>query len=797
MAPERLKGRGATAQSDLWSLGLSFATAVLGDDFLKHADSQFAQLDVASSVKRTLARVTTISEDFKKFLHLCLSKHPAHRPALRELMGHPFLDRRHGWQAKCPEVAVAVRDRKRLHGLNSGDADAMSTEEVLDRLCRVRAEMNLVDSSFDPGTAADLAAELGVTAPFLVRNVHRRTLEFIRQHGGSGSGSGSGAGGGISDSGGENEGEAGGDGGTRETASAGIASASARRRRRRSHDGRTAGNHDRDSGGGEERRRSGERRDGGRSPPPPPPPPPPLPPVPPEGCTASAMEVVPTATADDVSSECSSRSNAFPLVTPRNRPTTAGGSTGTAGFGGPSGGGRSVTASSRRSRRRAMEMTSAVKLTPHKRRGEKKASQTKRNGSRCAAGGPRRSGRRRERERHATAGAGAGAGAVACDDAEPGDPSPEAPKEDPRPAEGMAPAERVAPAEGDAPAEGEAPVDGAGTETAEGAPAPEAAASAPRRHSKERSSRSPTAATASSSTASVGGGGGASDYAQGEPGFTTDVAARRRSWQRKSKKDNKSRASSSRTLTGGTDRRARTMRDVFELADEMKAQIAVRDRVHRLRVYPDCFSGREAVQWMLDGSHASTVKEAENLGNEMMKASVFQHILNSHVFEDSSVFYQFTDGETPPPPSRGGRRVRQIVRAFGGSVARRLVHSSGGGGNGGGGGGGGGGGTSSAVGGSGGGPASGHGAGVEAAQGTPADRVQGGERRRGDVAHPAAVNRTSFSRGGTAQLQQQQDLSRPGDRNSKIKRRSRGRGSVPLHRFSSSVSTLTVPETPY
>ncbi|CAN0500576.1 unnamed protein product, partial [Ectocarpus sp. 8 AP-2014] len=91
------------------------------------------------------------------------------------------------------------------------------------------------------------------------------------------------------------------------------------------------------------------------------------------------------------------------------------------------------------------------------------------------------------------------------------------------------------------------------------------------------------------------------------------------------------------------------MRGVFQLADEMKAQIAVRDRVHRLRVYPRCFSGREAVQWMLDGCHASSVMEAENIGNEMMKASVFQHIQNSHVFEDSSVYYQFTDGDTPPP----------------------------------------------------------------------------------------------------------------------------------------------------
>ncbi|CAM9300808.1 unnamed protein product, partial [Hapterophycus canaliculatus] len=652
MAPERLKGHKATAQSDLWSLALSLATAALGDDFISQASNQFEQLDVAGRVRRTLAKATTLSAEHTDFLHSCLSRDPARRPALRDLMKHPFLDERQDWQAKCPEVALAMRDRKRLQ---SGDVSAMSTEEVLDSLCRVRAEENLIGSSFDPATAADLAYELEVSAESLVSEVHRRTLDFIRDRGGGGGGGGgvspSGVGPGDGENGNENAGKGRGiggpDGGTdyggggadrdRRRAAViggGIASEAARRSRR-SRPARKAavrGGVEDGEETKEEPPRHEARREASRSL---------LPAQPPSPATGGAevsMEVAPTASAAEDGGERdgddqSDGRTVYPVMTPRNR-STGEGSTGSSGLSG-----KNSTSSSKRSRRRAVQMSSAVKLTPHKRRGERRASQTKRNGCYCAADGARRSKGRRERKRHVKAAA------------EPGPLSPRSSQD----------GSRV-----DEPA---AALSGASTGVK--------SIQSTRRHHRPREGGA-SGAGACAGTAPIAGdpaagkSGGGSAFSEEEVGQHTEAC--RRSFERESKRgsgctsgtSSKPRTATSRTLPSRTDVRMRPIRGVFQLADQMKAQIAVRDRVHRLRVYPNCFSGREAVQWMLDGCHASSVIEAENIGNEMMKHSVFQHILNSHVFEDSSVYYQFTDGETPPPPSRGSRRLRQIARVFGG-----------------------------------------------------------------------------------------------------------------------------------
>ncbi|CAM9869599.1 unnamed protein product [Sphacelaria rigidula] len=120
----------------------------------------------------------------------------------------------------------------------------------------------------------------------------------------------------------------------------------------------------------------------------------------------------------------------------------------------------------------------------------------------------------------------------------------------------------------------------------------------------------------------------------------------------------------------GRSKTLRSTRHVFQSADKMKTELKVRDRIHRLRVYKKCFSGREAVQWMLSNGHATSINEAKRLGNEMMKNGVFEHISNSHLFEDSSVLYRFSDGQELPPPASGGRRIGQMARV----VFKSLVN---------------------------------------------------------------------------------------------------------------------------
>eukprot|EP00904_Undaria_pinnatifida_P004482 jgi/Undpi1/14034/HiC_scaffold_9.g03685.m1 len=679
MAPERLKGRRATAQSDLWSLGLSLATAALGDNFISQASNQFEQLDLAGSARRTLAKATTLSADLTDFLHQCLSRDPARRPALRELMKHPFLERRHHWQSKCPEVALALRDRNRRQREEA--SVALRPDDVIDALCRVRAEVNAVSTRVDPSMAADLAYELGISAQKLVRNVGGGSEA---EEGGYGGGGGRGMGGGGGGGGGASAGGAG------------------RRRRSRplsSSDGslsplRSLGADPSSYG----------RRSSGRY---------------------QSKDMAPMATVGG------SRDSAYPpLSTPRNRAIGGwSGATATTGRATPYGGG-APSSCSRRGRRRALEVPSSVKLTPNKRRGERK-SQTKRNGSSsacCEQDGARRTRGRRERERGLASRTGK-RGAIP-----PG-------------------------------------VAGAGA-------GPGAAAPSGRRH---RSTKDVTAVGSESNDCCCGAEG------------------------------------------GGEESCHRSMRGVFQIADEMKAEISVRDRVHRLRVYPNCFSGREAVQWMLDGCHASSVMEAEKLGNEMMKHSVFQHIRNSHVFEDSSVYYQFTDGETPPPPARGGRRLRQIARVFGGHVARKLVYNGivGGGSAGG---------DAGGSGSSGGGsdsrarsPSGARKGKTRASTHCTADRCVCGAKQRSpresgstaatSTADNSAAGSTkgstsSFSTfrqplGGAGKASKGKPPRLPAagstDRSRKHGRRRNASGASEsqLRRFSSSMSTATVPETPY
>lgn len=589
MAPERLKGHRATPQSDLWSLGASLAMSALGDGFLSQASNEFEQLDLAGNVRRTLAEATTISRQLADFLHQFLSRDPARRPALRELMKHRFLEQRYEWTKKCPEVPKAMRTRKRQQ---REDESALSTDEVLDALCRKRAENNLINSRVDPETAADLAYELGVTATSLVRDVHRRTLELIRAPGGGGGVVG------VSDSGGDSE-DKGNRGKGRYSLGMGYAagcslSSDAERIRYKRRNRRRRGS------GGDGEKEDGERSRGkhgasrlgavdsfGHTDSDPdtdemlsPMKPPPLPEP-----SEQDWKPQPSAVVDSMDPNNTSNISCLPR-TPRVSSTGGGGTTafpGAPGTATPSG--KSGSSSSRRTRRRPVEMSSSVKLTPHKRRGERRSSsQTKRSGHSCEADGTRA---RRSRSRR-----------------------------------GRGHRER-------------------------GTPKELTTTSASAHHIHGTTERD-----------NLDGGG---------------TAGYRRSVEREQVEE-KPRTTESPTLPSRTDVPLRSTRGVFQLADKMKAEISVRNRCHRLQVYPDCFTGREAVQWMLEGGHASSVIDAEKLGNEMMKASVFQHILNSHVFEDSAVYYQFTDGETPPPPARGGQRLRQIARVFRGHVARKIVH---------------------------------------------------------------------------------------------------------------------------
>lgn len=575
MAPERLKGRPATAQSDLWSLGLTLATAALGENPICKASSEFEQTELADRAEKTIRKERSLSPELADFLCKCLARNRTHRPALSELMQHEFLKHRIGWEQNCPEVAMAMRDRKRQQ---REDASALSTEAVLDALCQARAEDNIMGarSRVDTTTAADLAYELGVTPQSLVKRVRQRTQQLIRCNR---RGNGCPCGGHFGD------GPAGGGHGLGGRVTLTGAAC---------FEAYTCGSSGSADSSGSRFICIGDGLD--MSP----------------GSSSTLCGLSPMASPPFLSTPSSAQDSlrqhiaehaaklvaamgttAAPIATvpstPRTNPAVRSGApeimtkvdmaavagaaaqTPLTAAGTPAADVTNAVASAlpevaRTPKRKPIELSSSVRLTPDKRRDERvrRSSRTKGNET---PGRDLRGRRSRAHRHHRSRGREHG-------------------------------------------------VDGGGDGEA---------------------NRSCAATT------SRGGDRG--------------TVGRRSSSRRE---EEGPRTAVSRMLRSRS--KVRSTRLVFTVADKMKEDLKLKDRIHGLQVYKNCFSGREAVRWMLGKGHASSVNEATQLGNEMMNSGVFEHISNSHLFEDSSVLYRFSDGQALPLPASGGRRFGQIAR---------------------------------------------------------------------------------------------------------------------------------------
>jgi small-conductance mechanosensitive channel len=64
------------------------------------------------------------------------------------------------------------------------------------------------------------------------------------------------------------------------------------------------------------------------------------------------------------------------------------------------------------------------------------------------------------------------------------------------------------------------------------------------------------------------------------------------------------------------------------------------DRRHHLQVYPCCFLGDAAVDWLVD-VEGLTRQEAIDVGNLMLERDQLHHVLDEHSFEDRPLFYRF------------------------------------------------------------------------------------------------------------------------------------------------------------
>ena len=65
----------------------------------------------------------------------------------------------------------------------------------------------------------------------------------------------------------------------------------------------------------------------------------------------------------------------------------------------------------------------------------------------------------------------------------------------------------------------------------------------------------------------------------------------------------------------------------------------VRDRIHRLRSYGECFVGREAVDWLVRHQRVGR-EEAVRLGQRLAALGLIRHVLDEHDFKDAELFYR-------------------------------------------------------------------------------------------------------------------------------------------------------------
>ena len=68
--------------------------------------------------------------------------------------------------------------------------------------------------------------------------------------------------------------------------------------------------------------------------------------------------------------------------------------------------------------------------------------------------------------------------------------------------------------------------------------------------------------------------------------------------------------------------------------------VPIADRRHRLRLYPRCFVGADAIAWLVE-NEGLRHDEAVAVGELMVERNLLHHVLDEHTFRDGNLFYRF------------------------------------------------------------------------------------------------------------------------------------------------------------
>ena len=74
---------------------------------------------------------------------------------------------------------------------------------------------------------------------------------------------------------------------------------------------------------------------------------------------------------------------------------------------------------------------------------------------------------------------------------------------------------------------------------------------------------------------------------------------------------------------------------------QMMENLDIRDRTYKMKKYPKCFLGTDAVRFLVSRSYSRNEHDAVKLGNCLIEMGVFAHVTKDHEFKNEELFYRF------------------------------------------------------------------------------------------------------------------------------------------------------------
>ncbi len=89
-----------------------------------------------------------------------------------------------------------------------------------------------------------------------------------------------------------------------------------------------------------------------------------------------------------------------------------------------------------------------------------------------------------------------------------------------------------------------------------------------------------------------------------------------------------------------------TVTEIKNLVEQMRSSygLIIKDRRYHFKLYPKCFIGSEAIDWLVNNRHC-TREEAITIGNILVKKGIFHHVVYEHGLKDGYFFYRFYQDE--------------------------------------------------------------------------------------------------------------------------------------------------------